>query len=160
MMAVTVNGDQAHESQARQLADYGNFIRQVYLTGGIPLVGVAVGAGLSYLSPANPIAMVLIVGGFLVWGVTTFVAYRRWKDLLDAQRDRERQHVSEMVRLSRELLTRERMNSEVMEDYTKVIIAATRSLLETPTFSVFERAIDESTAQSRAITVQTGTSRN
>ena len=78
----------AKQDQLRPLADY---IKQLYLVGGVPLVVLGVGAANLFLpySSDNPgaklaVTILLFAIGGLAWGASTYVALHRWKVELEA----------------------------------------------------------------------------
>ena len=67
----------------KHLAPIGDFLRQLYVAGGIPLVLIGVGAANLFISYADAqrwvVSIVLISVGTLSWGAALYVALLRWK---------------------------------------------------------------------------------
>lgn len=73
----------AEPEAGRSLASIGDFLKQLYLVGGIPLVLIGIGAA-NMFAPYDEIQRwvlsgVLIGIGTLAWGATVYVALLRWK---------------------------------------------------------------------------------
>lgn len=73
----------ADEKAGHSLASIGEFLKQLYVVGGIPLVLIGIGAGNMFASYGEAqrwlLSGVLIGIGTLAWCATVYVALLRWK---------------------------------------------------------------------------------
>lgn len=66
----------------KRLASLGDFLKQLYVAGGIPLVVVGIGAANLFIPYGEAerwvVSLLLIAFGTLAWGASTYAALLRW----------------------------------------------------------------------------------
>lgn len=75
--------NQQNRDRVSTLEPFSNFLLGLYVAGGLPLVVVGIGGVVIFKSPSDTTSVVvaglLIVAGTLIWGVTTYISFVRWK---------------------------------------------------------------------------------
>ena len=94
--------DQKHTDNVSTLESYGKFLVGLYVAGGLPLVVVGIGAFLIFSSRNDATSVVvsglLIVAGALIWGVTTYISFIRWKAHAEIIAEHDRMVLGELIK--------------------------------------------------------------
>jgi hypothetical protein len=77
------HSEQGNSRFDQRLTSLKEFLKQLYVTGGIPLVIVAIGAANMFVAYAEPqrsvVSVLLIVIGAISWGASLYVTLLRWR---------------------------------------------------------------------------------
>ncbi len=77
------NSKQGNSGFDQRLTSLKDFLKQLYFTGGIPLVIVAIGAANMFVTYAEPqrsvVSILLIAIGAMSWGASLYVTLLRWR---------------------------------------------------------------------------------